>query len=129
MGIFSKLFSWKYNDNWNYFESDKLYKAFNVEPCITDLERDFVREWRDICIDQAPWITHNGNTLQDYFDSTNNQLRSLSMAKSVCAEIARLTVLDIDIQVTGSERADYIQHIINDMSSNLHNIVDLMIFG
>lgn len=125
MGIFSKLFSWKCNDNWNYFESDKLYKAFNVEPCITDLERDCVREWKDIYIDQAPWIINSGNTLQDYFDSTNNQLRSLSMAKSVCAEIARLTVLDIDIQVTGSERADYIQHIINDMSDKLHNIVEL----
>lgn len=123
MGIFGNLF--KHFQIVDYFESDKLYKAFEVEPCINDLERDLLKQWRDIYIDKAAWIVERGNTLQDYLNSENRQLRSLCMAKSVCSEIARLTALDIDIQLTGSERAKYLQIIIDDLKSRLQNDVEL----
>lgn len=123
MGIFGNLF--KRFQSVDYFESDKLYKAFEVEPCINYLERDIVKQWRDIYIDKAPWIVERGNTLQDYLNSSNNQLRSLCMAKSICSEVARLTALDIDIQLTGSERAEYLQTIIDDLKSRLQNDVEL----
>lgn len=124
LGIFGNLF--KRYQNVDYFESDKLFKAFDVEPCINDLERDLIKKWKNIYIDKSPWITERGNTLEDYLNSNNRQLRSLSMAKSVCSEVARLTALDIDIQVTGSERANYIQSILDDKLKNkLQNTIEL----
>ncbi len=124
MGIFGNLF--KRFSNVDYFESDKLYKAFEVEPCINDLERDLLKQWKNIYIDKAPWITERGNTLEDYLNSNNRQLRSLSMAKSVCSEIARLTALDIVIEVTGSDRANYLQTIIDDeLKHKIQNTIEL----
>ena len=123
MGLFGNFLK-RYRED-SYFESDKLYKAFDVQPCVNDYEREIIKQWKDIYIDRAPWLVEYGNTLEDYLNSSNRQLRSLSMAKSICSEIARLATLDFDIQITGSDRAKYIQSIIDDFTSKLQNSVEL----
>ena len=128
MSIFGNLFK---RFNVNYYESDKLYKAFDVKPCISDFERDLISDWRDIYIDKAPWLTDGGsyniNTLETYLHGGNEILRSLGFAKSICEEIARLSTLELNIEVIGSGRATYIQtNYIDDLKNDLQNIIELM---
>ena len=128
MSIFGNLFK---HFNVNYYESDKLYKAFDVKPCISDFERDLISDWRDIYIDKAPWLTDGGsyniNTLETYLHGGNEILRSLGFAKSICEEIARLSTLELNIEVIGSGRATYIQtNYIDDLKNDLQNIIELM---
>lgn len=107
MGILSSLFDIMHGKY--YVESDKIYKAFEVEPIMSELDKERVREWKDIYYDNAYWLVGSGRPVYKILhEEDNEELRTLSIAKTVCEEIAKLTMLDIDIQITGSEHAKYL---------------------
>ena len=53
-----------------------------------------------------------------------NHIKTISMAKSVCSEVARLTMLATGIKVEGSARADWIQERVDDVYSKLRHWVE-----
>ena len=108
MGILSNLFEAIHGKS--YVESDSLYKAFEVESAMTELDKERVREWKDIYFDNAYWLVDSGKPMYNILHEEDNmELRTLGMAKSVCEEIAKLTMLEIDIKITGSEYAKYLE--------------------
>ena len=124
VGILSNLFNFigsKY-----CFESDKLYKAFGVKPAMTELDKEVVKEWADIYFGNAYWLVESGRSYNEFFGTeSNGELRTLDVAKTVCEELSRLITLDIDIQVTGSEHAKYLQDIVNVLKENMREDIDL----
>ncbi len=106
MGVFDFL-------NYKTIDSDKVYEAFEVDPEISQVMKDSISLWRDIYIGESPWIVEDNNKVYGLFRSSAERVKSLNMGKLVASELARLSTLDIDIQVTGSSRATYLQDIIN----------------
>lgn len=106
MGVFDFL-------NYKTIDSDKIYKAFGVEPEISQVMKDSISLWREIYIGEAPWIVADNNLTYGLFRANTERVKTLNMGKLVASELARLSTLDIDIQITGSSRATYLQDIIN----------------
>lgn len=125
MGIISNIFN--YLGGRYCFESDKLYRAFEVEPAMNELDKQMVKEWADIYFGNAYWLANSGrNATDDLFGAdSNSELRTLDIAKTVCEEIARLVTLDIDVQITGSKHADYLQGQINGLKEVLRDNIEL----
>ena len=121
MGILSNLFN---ELRWNYcFESDKLYKAFEVKPIMTELDKEIVRGWADIYYGNAPWLVASGRSLNKILGKdSNSELRTLDIGKTVCEELARLITLDIDIQITGNE---YLQNVMNSYKKTMREDIEL----
>lgn len=74
----------------------------------------------DRCIEKCV-LAYNG--CPDWVDAENH-IKTISMAKSVCSEVARLTMLATGIKVEGSARADWIQERVDDVYSKLRHWVE-----
>lgn len=125
MGIISNVIGYlsgKYS-----IESDKIYKAFGVEPALDELDKQCTKEWSDIYYGNAYWLARSGRTATDelFGADSNSELRTLDIGKTVCEELSRLITLDIDIQITGSEHAKYLQKIVDALKKTLRGDIEL----
>lgn len=71
-----------------------MKRTFGVDLATSQQMQDAIRLWTDIFLDSAPWL-----------DSTT---QSCNIGAAVAGELARLTRLEMDSNVTGSARADYL---------------------
>ena len=74
-------------------------KEFNVDSIESDIMAAAIKEWSQIYQGKPPWA--------------NDDIESFNFAKKLCNETARLTTLDLKINVEGSKRADWLQDIAN----------------
>ena len=118
MGVFDFL-------NYKTIDSDKLHEAFKVEPEVSPVMKDSISLWRDIYVGEAPWIVEDNNLVSGLFMAGTERTKSLNMGKLVSSELSRLSTLDIDIQVTGSSRAIYLQELINVFRIKLREKLEL----
>lgn len=82
------------------FKSD-VKKMFNTKVLLSDDMENAIDLWNNIAEGRAPWI------------NTEDNIETINFAKFIASDVAKKTCLDIDINVTGSERADHIQQIID----------------
>lgn len=93
------------------FKSDAK-KIFNTRILLSDNMEKAIELWNNIAAGQAPWI------------DKEDDIESINFAKFIASDIAKKTCLDIDINVTGSVRADHIQQIINKLKRVLRDKVE-----
>lgn len=78
-----------------YIDSDKVFKAFGVSPCISENMRQHVKLWDDIYKNQAPWL--QSETVFDMLYNPGKALKSLNLPKVITSELSRLATFDLDI--------------------------------
>ena len=71
--------------------------VFNLDIPSSDSMSAAVSLWTDMYQNNSPWLSEN--------------TRSLNIAAGVSSEFARLSTIDMDSQISGSERADYLNGI------------------
>lgn len=87
---------------------DKMFrkdaeKVFQIE-AVHSYEMDkAIRLWNQIVSGKPPWLDKEDN------------IETINFAKTITTDIAKKTCLDIDINITGSVRADYLQEIVDKM--------------
>lgn len=91
----------------------KESNCFNVDIKISDEMKNSIEMWNNIYINKADWL--------------NEDIKSLNLASAVSSEFARLTTLEMEINISGSARADFLQKIYNDKIKN--NIVTNLEFA
>lgn len=74
----------------------------------------------DKCIETCVSI-YNGQP--DWIDAESH-IKTVNMAKSICSEVARLTMLATGISIEGSARADWMQKQLDDVYSRLRHWVE-----
>ena len=75
----------------------RVKEDFKIEPISSEQMNAWIYECADIYQGNPSWID-----VEDGIDTVN-------FAKSVCAEIARLTMQGTSIKLSGSARADWLQ--------------------
>lgn len=87
------------------FPNDKSKKQ-NIEVDMSKIMKESIELWSNMYEDKAPWLKEE-------------ELESYNLASSVASEIARLVTIEMESNVTGSARADYLneqyQRVIDDI--------------
>ena len=82
-------------------------KVFGVS-LITSSEMDYaIKLWDDISTGKPPWL------------NSDDDIKTVNMAKHIADTRAKLAMLDIGIAISGSARADYLQTLADDMLKRL----------
>ena len=90
----------------------RVKEDFKIEPISSEQMNAWIYECADIYQGNPSWID-----VEDGIDTVN-------FAKSVCAEIARLTMQGTSIKLSGSARADWLQWQVDRVYSLLQSWVE-----
>ena len=85
----------------NYIDSDKVFKAFGVNPCISENMKQHVKLWDDVYKNQAPWL--QAETVFDMLYNPGKALKSLNLPKVITSELSRLATFDLDITLNNEK--------------------------
>lgn len=87
------------------FPKKGIQDAMNIDISISDEMSTAIDIWGQMYEDKSPWLDDN--------------TKSLNLSSAIASELARLTTLEMNSEITGSTRADYLneqyQRVIEDM--------------
>lgn len=86
-------------------------KAFNVESLMSKEMTEAIILWRKIYEGKAPWASE--------------YVKASGTAAQVANEFARLTTLEMQSEITGSKRADYLNEVYKDIKSKLNEKLEI----
>lgn len=92
--MFDKIIIWIKEVMSKMFNKDNIDKAFNIEVAVSSKMQDAIKLWEKMYINEAPWL--------------NEDVKSLNIPASIASEYARMTTIEYVGEITGSERADYL---------------------
>ena len=91
-----------------FLNSSDIGKEFGVDLIVSDAMNDALKQWEYISTSKPPW------------QNTEDDIESVNVAKLVSDTRAKLTTLDIGVEVSGSPRADFLQEkIVNELLKKL----------
>ncbi len=82
-----------------------VQKAMGVEIAISQEMSAAIYKWMKLYVNKAPWL--------------KEEVKSLNLASSICAEMARLVTMESKVTISGSERAELISQYLSYFLSQL----------
>lgn len=107
MGIIARIKGWI-----DMLLRSKAKEDFQIEPITSDEMERFVQMCARIYRGKPDWV------------KTEEHIKTINFAKSVCSETARLATLAIGIHIDGSARAEWLQEQIDKVYFNLRHWVE-----
>lgn len=107
MGFITRLKGWI-----NMLFDGKVKEVFDVESVISSAMEQKLKECSDIYRGEPYWL------------DTEDHVKTINFAKTICSETARLTVLGISIKFDGSVRSEWLQKQIDKEFFNIRNWVE-----
>lgn len=104
MNLFTRLWGKLKNMFWS---SSDISKAFGVDLITSSEMNNALRLWDNISTGKPPW------------KNSEDDIKTTNMAKHIADTRAKLTTLDIGITISGSNRAEYLQKIANNLLMKL----------
>lgn len=77
------------------FNKSNIQSALNVEVAVSDRLQSEINKWSRIYENKAPWLNEN--------------VKSLELASAISNEFVRLTMAELESNITGSARATFLQ--------------------
>ena len=93
-------------------QKPRAKEEFNIEPISSAQMEQWVQECINIYRGEPSWLSEDEN------------IDTVNFAKSICSEVARLTMLATSITVDGSARAEWLQARINEMYFQLREWIE-----
>jgi hypothetical protein len=93
-------------------QKPRAKEEFNIEPISSAQMEQWVQECINIYRGEPSWLSEDEN------------IDTVNFAKSICSEVARLTMLATSITVDGSARAEWLQERINEMYFQLREWIE-----
>lgn len=106
------LISWIKGVIGNMFRTKDAKKAFDIDPILSAAMDNAIRTWGLIVAGKAPWV------------SEKDSVRTINFAKFLCSDTAKKICLDIDVNVDGSARAEYLENVVNAVKKVLRDKVE-----
>lgn len=85
---------------------------FNTEGNVSSIMEANITVWNSIVSGKPPWT------------DAEDEIETINFAGFLCSDIAKKVCLDIDINITGSQRAEYLQAVIDEMKTVIRDKVD-----
>jgi A118 family predicted phage portal protein len=92
--LFAKILAWIREALSKMLKSDNLKSSIGVDVAISPEMANALQKWSLMYANASPWV--GGDT------------KSLNLAASIAAEIARAVTIEMDVQITGSKRAEFL---------------------
>ena len=86
--------------------SEIAKKAFNIDSLMSKEMAENITLWKNIYAEQAPWVS-------EYVDASGT-------AAQIAGEFSRLTTLEMESEITGSARANFLNEKYKDIKSELN---------
>lgn len=106
MGVFNNIKEWLKNMFWTKTAEEEFGIKLASESKTVEFIEDCMKAYKG----EPYWM--------------DEKTRTINMAKTVCEEIARLATLNIEVNVTGSARAEYLQKQVDKMKPKLRHWVE-----
>lgn len=90
---------------------DSLKQTFRIDVAISEPMQEALTLWSQMYENKAPWLS----------DSTH----SLNLPAAIAGEIARVTTIEMQVEVTGSARADFLQEQVKAIMPKLRAQVEM----
>ena len=88
-----------------FFRGETIKKAIGAEVAVSSGMQDAIELWQQMFHNKSPWLDKN--------------TESLGLAAAVASEIARLVTVEFHSEITGSQRAEFLQETYNMVLSKL----------
>ena len=88
-----------------FFRGETIKKAIGAEVAVSSGMQEAIELWQQMFRNKSPWLDKN--------------TESLGLAAAVSSEIARLVTVEFHSEITGSQRADFLQETYNMVLSKL----------
>lgn len=92
-------------------KSDGIKEKLGINIAVTPKMKQAIRKWQKAYTNESDWL--------------NKDVKTLNIAASVASEIARLVTIENTIEISGSQRADFISEQLNGFKNNKKNIVEI----
>lgn len=106
------LISWIKGVIGNMFRTKDAKRAFGIEPVLSVQMDNAIATWGNIVTGKAPWV------------SKEDSIRTINFAKVLCSDTAKKICLDIDVNVDGSARAEYLDIVMTAIKRVLRDKVE-----
>lgn len=107
MNFFQRVKGWIAMNLFNWVKDE-----FDISPVSSGTLSEFISNCVEI---------YKGNP---YWLNVDDHIKTVNFAKTICSETAQLTMLDTEITITGSARADWLQEQINAIMPRLRHYVE-----
>ena len=106
--MFQRILQW-IREAWSKMISiPTLKQGLKIDVAITPLMTDALQKWSAIYVNESPWLV--------------GDIRSLNLGAAIAAEVARAVTIEMDINISGSLRADFLlaqmQPVLNRLRTN-----------
>lgn len=111
--MFENIKNWILRGVEKMLSKNTIEEALKVKTAISDEMDSAIKLWMDIYLNKAPWL--------------NEDIESSTIGVAIAEELSRLTTLEMNTSITGSERAKYINEFYKDVIVNLK--IKLILFN
>lgn len=94
--MFAKILSWIREVLNKMINQSSVKQSLGVNVAITPLMAEALTKWSLMYTNQATWLS--------------NDVKSLNLPATIAAEIARAVTIEMDVEVSGSPRADFLHN-------------------
>jgi A118 family predicted phage portal protein len=108
--MFAKILQWIREVIQKMIGQSSVKQALNVDVAISSVMAEALNTWSLMYKNEADWLS-------DY-------VKSLNLAAAVSGEIARLVTIEMDVEISGSARADYLNEQFERMEAKLREKVE-----
>lgn len=112
MNTFQKFYNYIKGVIGKMFSRNTIQSALNIDIAISSDMVNAMELFEKIYTNEAPWLKER-------------QVESLELGASIANEFARLTTLEMQSEVTGSARADYLNSVYKEMLKNLNEKLEV----
>lgn len=92
--------------------TDQAREEFEIEPIVSEEVTSFVDRCLRVYRGKPPWINPDEN------------IGTIGFARAICSETARLATLELEVTISGSERADWLQEQLEKVKPQLRQWVE-----
>jgi A118 family predicted phage portal protein len=108
--MFQKILIWIREVLNKMINTSSVKSALHVDVAITPLMVDALQLWSLMYVNQAPWL--------------NDDIKSLQLPAAIAAEISRAVTIEMDFEISGSPRADYLYEQMEIATKNIRQMVE-----
>lgn len=108
--MFAKILQWIREVVNKMLNPSSVKSALNVQPLLSSLMTDALQKWAAMYVNQSPWLT--------------GDIKSLNLPAAIASEVARSVTIEMEMQITGSPRADFLALQMGTVLNNLRTYTE-----
>lgn len=89
---------------------ENIQKAMGVDIAISQDMSNAIYKWTKMYLNKAPWLS--------------DDVKTLNLPAAICSEISRLVTMELEVEISGSRRAEYIKSALTNFFAELPNYVE-----